>query len=60
MSSSTAHGAGSPSDARRKRAEQISRISTKVHAFFWVAVAVLVGFTSDIVQVVLSSDKVGR
>lgn len=38
----------------------MARISTKVHAFVWVAVAVLVGIASDIVQVLLASEKVGR
>mmetsp|Transcript_23992 Transcript_23992/g.35212 ORF Transcript_23992/g.35212 Transcript_23992/m.35212 type:complete len:156 (+) Transcript_23992:50-517(+) len=47
-------------ESKKEKAEQLERVSTKIHALFWVAAAVAVIIYTDFINVLLHSERVNR
>lgn len=45
---------------KRRRSQLSDKISTKLHAFFWVLAGVMVAYQTDFVRVLMESDRVNR
>jgi hypothetical protein len=45
---------------RKKRTERLNRITAKLHALFWVVLSIFVAYKTEVVKVVLYSNKINR
>ena len=51
---------GEEADTKKKHAERVDRIQTKIHAFIWVFLATVIVYYTDFIKVILTYERVNR
>lgn len=51
---------GVEADAKKKHAERVERIQTKIHAALWVIVAGAVIYYTDFIKIILTDERINR
>lgn len=51
---------GGEADSKKKHAERVERIQTKIHALIWVSLAVATVYYTDFIKVILTDKRINR